>query len=319
MNPAVSIVLPTYNRADYVMDAVASAIGQTYTNWEMVIVDDGSTDRTLDVLSAVADRRVRVVTLPRNAGVSAARNAGIRATSAPLVAILDSDDIWLPNHLSTTVGALNANSDVAVMGSQALIMDFNGFEVKPCPMPVGMMQTLSYSMIRCSHLHSTAVLRRTCLDRVGGYDEALRKFDDLDLWLRLRRLGYATDNVPMITAIVRESRNSLMRGNGAVLSVNDDMRMLGESLADEGFASTPEVGMRTAMLAHYNPLPGDNSGCRETLRKLQRKWPTQRLFYEIDATVEASLIRASMPWRIGQFMWRALVPTAVRVRVPRMA
>src|SRR5436190_17168642 len=105
--PRVSIVLPTYNRADALARAIASVERQSFGDWELVIVDDGSTDGTAGMLRGL-DARVRVVR-QANAGVYAARNAGIRAGRSDLVAFLDSDDEWLPQHLELAVGFLDAS------------------------------------------------------------------------------------------------------------------------------------------------------------------------------------------------------------------
>src|SRR5690348_6937914 len=99
MNPAVSAILPVHNRADVLSRAISSVMEQRLIEWELIVVDDGSTDRSVEVAQSFADERVRVLRLETNRGGNAARNAGIRAAKAPLIAFLDSDDSYLPEKL----------------------------------------------------------------------------------------------------------------------------------------------------------------------------------------------------------------------------
>lgn len=104
-NEMVSIITPTYNSERYIASAIRSVLNQTYTEWEMIIVDDGSTDRTLDIIQsfAIRDPRIRLIILPSNGGVSNARNTAIKHSRGRYVAFLDSDDIWLPNKLERQI------------------------------------------------------------------------------------------------------------------------------------------------------------------------------------------------------------------------
>jgi glycosyltransferase involved in cell wall biosynthesis len=115
--PAVSVVLPTYNRADSLGRAIQSVLEQTFTEFELIVVDDGSTDNSDEVLSAFTDSRVRVIRNPVNRGVSAARNTGIRQSSGQFIAFQDSDDLWRPHKLERQVECLvRAGDRVGVVG-----------------------------------------------------------------------------------------------------------------------------------------------------------------------------------------------------------
>lgn len=105
-NAKVSVVIPTYNRAGFIGAAVESALGQSYSNLEIIVVDDGSTDNTLDVLGSITDRRLEIVRLPRREGGGFARNQGISRATGGFVAFLDSDDIWEPEKLERQIQAL---------------------------------------------------------------------------------------------------------------------------------------------------------------------------------------------------------------------
>ena len=121
LTPLVSVIIPTYNRASLIDRAVASVLGQTRDDLELVVVDDGSTDVTVDLLAGYrSDPRFHILCLPQNRGVSAARNAGAGATGAPWIAFLDSDDEWLPDKLSRQLRWSAANPELEIVQTQEL-------------------------------------------------------------------------------------------------------------------------------------------------------------------------------------------------------
>src|SRR5215212_3810304 len=103
MLPRIAVIMPAYNRAGLIGRAIDSVLAQDFDDFELIVVDDGSADDTVEVVRRYDDPRVRLVELGRNQGSNAARNAGIRSASAPLIAFLDSDDAYLPHKLSTVV------------------------------------------------------------------------------------------------------------------------------------------------------------------------------------------------------------------------
>ena len=143
--PVVSVLLPTYNRAPFLPAALDAIAGQTFTDWELVVVDDGSVDDTKAIIEAFAVRVVQPVTYVRqdNAGAYAARNTALARARAPYVAFYDSDDLWLRHHLATSVTALAENADVDWVYSACRIVDFNRgvltdpdtFRIKGVPRP----------------------------------------------------------------------------------------------------------------------------------------------------------------------------------------
>jgi glycosyltransferase involved in cell wall biosynthesis len=189
--PEVSIVLATYQHAAYVAEAVESALAQTYTDREVIVVDDGSTDETAEVLSGFGDRII-VQAHPRNRGLAAARNTGIRASRGKYVAFLDADDVWLPHKLDSQIPIFEQNEAVGLVGSDMLIFDKNGVrpsgafeQVRP---PSGFVFPILFSSVgRSTVLTPTVVVRRACFDDVGFFDETLMGAEDHDMWLRISR------------------------------------------------------------------------------------------------------------------------------------
>jgi glycosyltransferase involved in cell wall biosynthesis len=185
--PLVTAVIPTYDRLPLLMQAVASVRAQTFGDWELVVVDDGSTDGSAEAVEALADLRIRVVRQPHAGNVAAARNAGVRAGSGAWVAFLDSDDVWEPRKLEVQ---LDAARDAGARWSYTALrlIDDAG---RPIAMRAGEFRPLSGSIVRELLTHQTAatlstlLVARAMLDEVGGFDEGPRLREDYDLVLRL--------------------------------------------------------------------------------------------------------------------------------------
>lgn len=202
--PTVSVVIPTYNRRDLVERALQSVYGQTYRDFEIVVVDDGSTDETRAVLAGEA--RVRYL-FQKNRGPASARNLGIRQAQGELIAFLDSDDVWLPDFLSAQVAVLSRYPEVALVCARSIV---GKKEAKDFPLSreliVGDLYPKLYerSFVRTP----TVVTRKSCLESVGCFNESYPWSEDHDLWLRIAskhaiayvnrclvRIGRQSDNI----------------------------------------------------------------------------------------------------------------------------
>jgi glycosyltransferase involved in cell wall biosynthesis len=185
MPPAVSVIIPVHNRAPTLRRAIDSVLAQTYQDFELIVVDDGSTDGSASVAAAVIDKRIAVVQHTCNRGASAARNTGIQATRAPYVAFLDSDDVWLPTKIERQLGVFgSSDTGVALVytGVERIFAD----GTTTCHVPKRQ-RHLERALLLANVIGETSVgmLRRSALDAVGGFDESLPSSQDLDLWLRV--------------------------------------------------------------------------------------------------------------------------------------
>lgn len=179
---SVSVVIPCYNRAGTIRDAINSVYSQTRAPLELIVVDDASTDDSADVAERAG---ATVIRRPRNAGNAAARNVGIHAASGDAIAWLDSDDYWEPQHLSIVAALLDAYPEAGVASAAIRLFGTRSevwYDKPPDEAPRSMLRRAFYStpiaMI-------TAVVRRDALLAVGGFDESERWAEDFDLWLRL--------------------------------------------------------------------------------------------------------------------------------------
>jgi glycosyltransferase involved in cell wall biosynthesis len=191
--PPVSIILPTYQRGALIGRAIRSVLAQTFADFELVVVDDGSTDDTAAVVARFVDPRLRYLRLDANRGAAAARNAGIRDTAAPLLAFQDSDDEWLPTKLERHMRVFaGCGPQVGVVYSDMLRVHRDGrreYFRSPDVAPGVLLdpQTRFYQVCRIG-IQAT-VIRRECLDAVGGFNEAFPALEDLELFIRLSRVS----------------------------------------------------------------------------------------------------------------------------------
>jgi GT2 family glycosyltransferase len=191
----VSVVVPSYNMARFLPQSVQSALDQTYPNVEVQIIDDGSTDDTPEVVRQwEGDPRVRVHRQV-NGGLSHARNQGIALTSGPFIALLDADDLWVPEKLALQMELFQGHPEVGVVYSGYEKMDG---ECRPLETPRTQMHRGWVSgalLIENFVPASSAVVRRECFARCGGFDVSLRTGEDYEMWLRLSP-HYQFDFVP---------------------------------------------------------------------------------------------------------------------------
>jgi glycosyltransferase involved in cell wall biosynthesis len=181
--PFVSVIIPTYNRAWSLKKAIDSVLEQDYKNFELIVVDDGSTDET-EALVSEYTKSVKFVQQP-NLGVSAARNKGISISSGSLISFLDSDDYWEPKKLSTQVEFFNANPDALICQTEETWIR-NGKRVNPKQKhkkQSGMIFIPSLAL--CLVSPSAVMMRKILFAKVDVFDESLPACEDYDLWLRI--------------------------------------------------------------------------------------------------------------------------------------
>ena len=181
---AVSVIIPTFNRAHKITRAVASVLYQTFVDYEIVVVDDGSEDATPEALSPLLSR-IRCIPHSRNLGVSAARNTGIKRARSPLIAFLDSDDYWLPDKLAAQVSFFSEHPEAAAAQTEELWIR-RGARVNPMKKHFKLSGMIFEPSLKlCVVSPSAVVVKRSLLEEVGLFDEEFPVCEDYDLWLRI--------------------------------------------------------------------------------------------------------------------------------------
>ena len=187
MNPNVTILIPTYNRAGLLPEALRSVRAQTYENFELIILDDASTDATKEIiLPFLKDPRVRYIAHPCNIGIATNRNHGLSVARGQYVAMLDSDDVWLDTgKLAQQVEYLEKNSGCAIVGTWMVQIDEQGNHLKKISFAESD-TAIRKSILYKNHIAQSSVLfRKEAARKVGGYDETLATMEDHDLWLKM--------------------------------------------------------------------------------------------------------------------------------------
>jgi glycosyltransferase involved in cell wall biosynthesis len=187
-DPTVSIVIPTFNRAALLSESITSVLTQSYSNFEMIVVDDGSTDSTADVVNSFSDRRL-IFLRQENKGRSAARNRAIALARGRYIAFLDSDDIYLEDKLERQIDYMESHCDVGMTYTSALCIDGRG-DLLPHKYEATVSGKIHEDIaffIPVTITLPTVMVRREVFDTVGGFDEAMYRFEDTDMWRRISK------------------------------------------------------------------------------------------------------------------------------------
>ena len=211
--PIVSIIMSTYNRAHVIKRAIDSVMAQSYKNYELIIIDDGSVDNTSSVVADYDDERIRYLNYSPNMGACHARNIGLEAAKGRLIAFLDSDDMWFEDALDYAVKALETKPDDVggVFGRTEIYDETGEGHVHPTKKMIyeGIENNEIIKKMLLGNVMSTVAvfLRKECADRVGGFDENLERLQDWDYFLRAISItGYKIDFVDHVfTKIIRQN------------------------------------------------------------------------------------------------------------------
>lgn len=243
VNPTVSVIIPTYNCERYIAETINSILNQTLSDIEVIVVDDGSTDRTREIVASF-DTTVRLITQP-NARVCAARNRGISEAVGQYICLMDHDDYWFPHKLEQQVALLQAQPEVGVVYSAFILWhaDSNGHFPEPASFdiaayPDGIDPELSgwiyhQFLLDCWMLTSTAMFRREVFEICGNFDVNLPYSEDWDLWLRIsREFQFIKQNKP--TTLYRQHHQ---QGNRILRPVDYRTELLEQAEAKWGMCS----------------------------------------------------------------------------------
>ncbi|WP_435242723.1 glycosyltransferase family 2 protein [Streptomyces cucumeris] len=193
-DPVVSVVIPCHDYARYLPEAVSSILAQTFQDWELLIVDDGSTDDTAEVARSLIarhpDRRIRLVQRA-NGGVSAARNTGIEAAAGRYILPLDADDVIAPTMLEKTVAVLDGNPGIAIASTDVFTFTDDDLPPQAMSLPAYSRELMLQRLI----MFYCSLYRREAWQTVGGYDESMRAGEDWDFWVGCVEHGFDAHHI----------------------------------------------------------------------------------------------------------------------------
>jgi glycosyltransferase involved in cell wall biosynthesis len=188
-SPAVSVLMAVHNGAPWVQEAVKSVLEQTLADLELIVIDDGSTDATADLLAAARDDRLRVERQPRM-GLTRSLMRALTLARAPLVARLDADDLALPERLARQRDFLDAHPEIGLLGAGCREVDATGRDLALIRPPEDDRAIRRALIRRNPFVHSSVVMRRALVEEAGGYDPTFEVAQDYDLWMRMSRLTH---------------------------------------------------------------------------------------------------------------------------------
>jgi glycosyltransferase involved in cell wall biosynthesis len=206
--PLISVVIPVYNGEETIGETIKSVLNQTFPDFELLVINDGSQDSTLEIVSSIQDPRLRVISYP-NAGLSASRNRGISQASAEYISFIDADDLWTPDKLEAQLKALQANPQAAVAYSWTdSINEAGEFSRRGSYYTVDGDVYANLLVFNFLENGSNPLIRRQVFTEVGNFDESLTSAEDWDMYLRLAA-QYHFVAVPTPQILYRVSINSM--------------------------------------------------------------------------------------------------------------
>ena len=208
--PLISIMMTSYNRAEYIDEAIESVLMQTYQNWELLVLDDASTDDTVLIAQGFAeqDARVRIFPAPQNLGITGNRNRGFALARGEYIAVLDSDDVWSDSEkLTKQVAFLDTNPDYVLVGTQVNVIDGDSNNTDSFSYETVDGAIRGKLLFRNQFTHSAVLVRASALTTIPVYNSAIPIWEDYDLILRLGTRGKLANLSEYMTQYRKHSGN----------------------------------------------------------------------------------------------------------------
>jgi glycosyltransferase involved in cell wall biosynthesis len=277
VGPVVSVILPTYNRGHFIGEAVASVLSQSFTDFELIVVDDGSSDNTAAVMQGVADPRV-IYLRQVNKGRSNARNHALSRARGHYIAFLDSDDLYMPGKLTMQVDYLDAHPATGMVYTSAHCIDYSGN-----PLAENYRASVSgwiYTSIAffrpVTITLPTVMARRELFAQTGGFDENMHRFEDTDMWRRISKLA-RIDAMPAFTCRLRTHTENSLAAQDPVQLVSALDYYVRKILTEDTAVSTLVKRRGIGSLYYYYgraflTVPVWKTAGRELLRTAYRYW-----------------------------------------------
>lgn len=198
MKPRISIIFPYKNEAETIRFSLDSILRQTFTDWELIAIDDGSTDNSKSIVDSYSEKDSRIISISCgiSIGLPAVLNIGIFCASADLIARADADDINLVNRLQIQYEYMNNNLEVDVLGSGAVLIDALGNKSKTIILPSKHIELCKFELNNAKFFHSSVIIRRRFFNVNGVYDTFCPRAQDKELWLRGLKNGALYANIP---------------------------------------------------------------------------------------------------------------------------
>jgi glycosyltransferase involved in cell wall biosynthesis len=274
--PKVSVIMAVYNAAQYVGQAIDSILAQTFTNFEFLVVNDGSTDDTYEILYAYDDPRISILTNENNVGLAKSLNRGISKARGEYIARQDADDSSHPERIMQQARYLDEHPEIGVVGAATRWMDGDDNLMKIWPLGQDNAEIQKLLISTCPLIHGSTMFRRQCFEEIGGYDTSMRTGQDYDFWLRisetwdmtcLRDVLYTYRWHPGMASIEHKEEQARHAEIGRARAIQRRVRYVGLALGQESHHFPPRLlAMSRRQLAQR--YIWWSAGARELSKKL---------------------------------------------------
>lgn len=303
MQELISIILPIYNGEKYLVEAIDSIIQQTWSNWELILINDGSKDHSLEVIQKYKDPRITVVDQV-NKGLAATLNIGIQRAKGSFIARQDQDDVSLPLRLEKQVEFLKSNAQVGIVGCHAQIIGLNGKKIGVHRHPANNHELQLFLLHNNPFVHSSVMFRKEVFEKTGYYctDPLRQPPEDYELFSRIAR-DWQVANIPEILHIYREVKTSMSRDKANPF-LPRILKISAENLA-WSCEKSPEDELIKATAEFLNGVKGswkssDFSAMRAMLYKI------------VDQTNSQKQLRNQLKSKIRYLFLKAMVKSWIR-------
>lgn len=225
-NPEISVIMSVYDGQSCLLEAVESILNQTFKDFEFIIIDDGSTDRTPEILKEYArkDERIKIITNPKNIGLTKSLNQAIKEAKGKYIVRMDADDISLPERLEQQIEFMRKNPEAGLLGTTYYEMNLKGEIVGDKFFPTSNKKLKKVLIKYNPFFHASVMIRKEILDRIGLYNENIPKAQDYDLWFRIAK-DYKIANLPLPLMKRRYGGEKTLRGENQQLKWAIRIRM----------------------------------------------------------------------------------------------
>ncbi|MCK4620999.1 MAG: glycosyltransferase [Desulfuromonadales bacterium] len=259
MSPLVTVLMSVHNGEKYLAEAIDSILCQTWTDFEFIIIDDASTDRSQYIINSFSDTRIQYLKNPTNIGLTRSLNIGLGRAKGKYIARIDADDMSTPDRLEVQVECM-AKNDFLLVGSWAYVVNDRGTVIRSLR-PLSDPKKISFKLLFAnSFVHSSCLFEADAVKSLGGYDEDLVYAQDFDLWSRLSRIG-ALHNVPEFLCFWRESESSITGSRGMA------QKMAAKSIAVENQSAVLGLNINNKFIRFLNSHYGLSDNCEISYSK----------------------------------------------------
>ena len=209
INPPITVLMPVYNSEAFLNAAIESVLNQTFTNFEFLIVNDGSTDSSLDIITSYKDKRIKIKNNNQNTGITKSLNMGLNLAKGIYIARMDADDISRKDRLEIQYNYITKNPDTVLVGSWVTIINNKGQKLNEAHFNCHFSDIFGHMFLGNQFAHSSVFFKKDVINNIGGYDNSFKSAQDYDLWFRVLEKKYKAANIPEFLVDYRDHNDNI--------------------------------------------------------------------------------------------------------------